>query len=45
MNPPECSWSNPVMKTVTLNNDEFDALVAARDSAFGERERVLVESE
>ena len=38
MNRLECSWSNPVMKTVTLTKDEYDALVAARDGAFAERE-------
>ena len=26
------------METVTLNKEEFDALVAARDGAFAERE-------
>ena len=45
MNRLECSWSNPVMKTVTLTKDEFDALVAARDGACAARDGALAERE
>ena len=45
MNRLECSWSNPVMKTVTLTKDEFDALLAARDEAFAARDGALAERE
>ncbi len=45
MNRLQCSWSNFAMKTVTLTEDEFDALVAARDEAFAARDGAFAERE